>query len=542
MVADLSGRRTRSNGLFVISNQGEADLGLDSPAVKARVKLAPRPRPLPRLFEDINHKIYAVAILHGFPADIRLTQARPFVGLAGNSLLLSSLKSSLVDLVIVTRKSPISHCNFVEKLYPEWTMDFPYILRVFHTTNQAMSLNRCRENRERFTPSSYRLDIPSMGQRNGCNGFRFTISDVQPNNGGGLIGRIVGGVAQGIQHGVDDALTARGGNFACITNRESRGFAALGDDEIINSLDALSAGAIAPNNAAQQQAVAVPLWQTEEFFKAEWVDLMKAHHKKLFPWRVIQNTRKIRMWFEFLQNAASPAESRYRCWICHTFFGMAGISPGKKDGFSNDTGKLHPHYESNLRAINGHETSRKHQEVIKALKAEGPLSFQDMVAAMKRKVEMRKSGQKMTAMVRTIYAEARLNVPFNSHKVLVNLQQLNGQDMGHRLTTHRDATKLTTFISDQMHLQLRKFLIEQNSNCAILIDESSDRRQRSFLVILLQVMENHTPVVYFYYLLQLSSDTTALGLQGAMENQFAADGLTNYFRTNLRSFASDGAR
>ena len=539
MVADLSGTKTRQNGHFVISNQREADLQLESPAVRARTKLAPTPRP--RLFDNMDTKIYSIAILHGFPGEIRLTETRPFVGLAGNDLLLSSLRSSLVDLVLVTRKSPIAHCQFVEDLYSAWSRDYDYILRVFPQRNQPLSVNRCSDNRERFIPRSFRLDIPSMGQRNGCNGFRFTVSDVLPNNDRGLIGRMVGAVAQGVQDGGGDGVV--GGNFACITNRETRAFAALDDAQILNKLDALAAGANAPlNNGGRPPAVAEPLWQTEEFFRAEWVDLIKTHQRRLMPWRVIQNSRQIRQWFEFIHDAATPAESRFRCWLCNKFFALAGISPGKMDGFANATGKLHPHYESNLRTINGHAKSGKHQEVIKALKAEGALGLEDMVAAMRRKVEMRNSEQKMTSMIRSIYAEARMNIPFASHKLVVNLQVLNGLDLGRRLTNHGDANKLTAFLSEQMHMQLVAYLKDSGSNCAILIDESSDRRQRSFLVILLQVMEENTPVVYFYHLLQLSSNTTAQGLQGAMEKQFEVDRLTNYFRHNLRSFASDGAR
>ena len=55
-------------------------------------------------------------------------------------------------------------------------------------------------------------------------------------------------------------------------------------------------------------------------------------------------------------------------------------------------------------------------------------------------------------------------------------------------------------------------------------------------------MEKHVPVIYYYDLVQLSSNLTAKGVQGAVEAAFAKDGLTTYFKQNLWAFASDGAR
>ena len=70
---------------------------------------------------------------------------------------------------------------------------------------------------------------------------------------------------------------------------------------------------------------------------------------------------------------------------------------------------------------------------------------------------------------------------------------------------------------------------------------STDTRQKHYLVVLFQAIENNTPKVYFYRLLPIGEDETAVGLLNVMKEAFQQDGIENKIKAILVGFTADGA-
>ena len=96
-------------------------------------------------------------------------------------------------------------------------------------------------------------------------------------------------------------------------------------------------------------------------------------------------------------------------------------------------------------------------------------------------------------------------------------------------------------ISDQMHLELMKFLKADTSPLAIVVDGATDPSQNHYLCIYIQTLHQNKPKVFFYSVPQLGSQETADGLKEAMETVFEKDGITQIIKDRLVAFVADGA-
>ena len=551
MAADISEGRTRANGLFLIGNGEDSDLKANSPRVKTTKRLTEgrvAGRPV-TFFHDVDTKMYIVALVHGFPSKDILNQNRPFIPLRNNPLLVTSLKNSIVDMAAVTRKSAIAHCKIAKDLFAQWaapiSRETEYLLRHFDLTNRPLSLNRCSQATDRFFPKAYQLSYISPGSRNLCQGYKLSVTDFnnQPQDGNA---GLVANVQAGVEEALDFLVVERQQDTECTSNPKTDAFAALPTPTITTFLDQKIQNAINGNGLAAPNAPgnapAEPLWSTDRYFDNNWIQLMKEGQQQIMPRLLIKKSPDIRQWFEFLPNLANPAQSRFRCWLCRTFFKLAGISESRRDGFSNSTGKLHPNYFNNIRTLRQHGSSAKHVAVISALKAEGNLGLEDMKRAMSKKIERRNSFAKMTSMIRTVYASVRMNAPFNAHATLVNLQKLNGVNLGHRLDNRFDAAEMMMALSRNMHSQLMSYLQESNSVATgLLIDESTDNKNRNYLVVLFQIIEQGQPVVVFYKLIPLTHDASAQALKRAMLDSWREDNIYDYMKNSLLGVGTDGA-
>ena len=549
MAADISEGRTRTNGLFVIGNSDDSDLKANSPRVKTSKRLTEgrvAGRPV-TFFENADTKMYIVALLHGFPSKDILNQNRPFIPLRNNPLLLTTLKNSLVDMLALTGKSAIAHCKIAPDLFAQWaspiSRETNYLLRHFDLTNRPLSLNRCDQATERFLSRSFQLSFLSPGSRNLCHGYKLSVTDFnnQPNAGNDAQNLIANAQA-GMDEALDFLVIERQQDTECTSNRKTDAFAALPTPTIQAFLDQKMQNPNNGNGVAAPNAPVEPLWSTNRYFDNNWIQLIKESQRQMLPWHTIQNSPEIQSWFEYLHSAATPAQSRFRCWLCHTFFKLAGISESRRDGFSNSTGKLHPSYWNNIRTLHRHGASSRHQAVISALKGEGNLGLEDMKRAMAKKIETRNSFAKMTSMIRTVYASVRMNAPFSAHSTLVNLQKLNGLDLGHRLDNRHDSAEMTMTISRNMHSQLMSYLRESDAEgIGILIDESTDNKNRNFLVVLFQIIEKGQPVVVFYKLVHLTHDASAQALKEAMLVSWREDNIYDFMKDRLVGVGTDGA-
>ena len=86
-------------------------------------------------------------------------------------------------------------------------------------------------------------------------------------------------------------------------------------------------------------------------------------------------------------------------------------------------------------------------------------------------------------MIRTVYAEIKLNIPFMQHGRVVKLIELNSGDMG---THHKDKTaaiRMMLLISKYMHMQLLTHLSNEKSGpLSLILDTTTDLRGDHYLI------------------------------------------------------------
>lgn len=160
------------------------------------------------------------------------------------------------------------------------------------------------------------------------------------------------------------------------------------------------------------------------------------------------------------------------------------------------------------------------------------------------KLENQDSGiLKVTSrMIRTVYIEAKSNIPFSSHRNMVILQNANDVNMGYHHYDKNAAIRMIESMGKYMHEVLVDHLIKSNSPFSLILDASSDIEGRHYLITYFQAFEDNTPIVYFYKLIPMTDDLSADGHFAVIESAITDDpGLLVYFKQNLVGFASDGA-
>ena len=96
----------------------------------------------------------------------------------------------------------------------------------------------------------------------------------------------------------------------------------------------------------------------------------------------------------------------------------------------------------------------------------------------------------------------------NSHPDIVELQKLNGVNLGTHHFDRTSATKIMENISELMHSTLIKSLKENNQPLSIILDTSTDATNNNFLLIYIRSIENNYPMTYFYRCLHITSETS----------------------------------
>lgn len=144
-------------------------------------------------------------------------------------------------------------------------------------------------------------------------------------------------------------------------------------------------------------------------------------------------------------------------------------------------------------------------------------------------------------MIRTVYVENKLTLPFLAHSSLVLLQRTHGVNMGCHHYERTGARRMTEHISKMMHDTLIDSLTSTNKPISIIVDGSTDPSQTHFLIVYFQTIEENNPVIYFYKLIELNAET-GVGLYEAIYESWRSDNILNHMKKNLVGFASDGAR
>jgi Domain of unknown function (DUF4371) len=142
---------------------------------------------------------------------------------------------------------------------------------------------------------------------------------------------------------------------------------------------------------------------------------------------------------------------------------------------------------------------------------------------------------------RTVYASVKNNRPFTDTPKLIQLQQMNGLDMGLILHSEYTATTMVEFIGTEMRKKLCNTIIQSGAKIAIIVDESTTVSAKSVLILYLRSYICGKVTTFFLDLIELEN-SDALSMTTYLKSCLKSHGFTeNYLAQHLVSICSDGA-
>ena len=148
-----------------------------------------------------------------------------------------------------------------------------------------------------------------------------------------------------------------------------------------------------------------------------------------------------------------------------------------------------------------------------------------------------------TAIFRSAYLIAKKDRPYSDHFDNLELQQLNGVDIGHGLHSRYSAAEIIDHVAKDMRKKICKTIIEMGGNISVIIDESTTLSAKTTLIIHLkcETNKNRDPCYLFLDLIELSdqkAETIEHSLLACLNSHGFDD---NYLKKHLIAFTSDGA-
>ncbi|XP_030046369.1 E3 SUMO-protein ligase KIAA1586-like [Microcaecilia unicolor] len=146
---------------------------------------------------------------------------------------------------------------------------------------------------------------------------------------------------------------------------------------------------------------------------------------------------------------------------------------------------------------------------------------------------------------RTAYKVVKKNQCFNNFEAEIDVQELNGLDMGHILHSTNACINIVHHISSGMRKNLFQKIVNSKCKISLIIDEGTTLSQKSTLIVYVRVFITDCgmpePVNLFLDLIELP-DVTAKGIFSSLLHNLNSIGMTEeYLQDYLVSVACDGA-
>ncbi|XP_006110332.2 E3 SUMO-protein ligase KIAA1586-like [Pelodiscus sinensis] len=144
---------------------------------------------------------------------------------------------------------------------------------------------------------------------------------------------------------------------------------------------------------------------------------------------------------------------------------------------------------------------------------------------------------------RTAYYIAKMNRPYTDHKSLIDLQKVNGVEMGRLLQSRTVCGDIIEHVSLEMKQRIVSRIIEAKSKITVLVDEYSTLARKSTLIIFLKASVDGVmnPVAFPLDLIELDN-TSVENIKQDIINCLLHYGFTKELLTEaFVSFCSDGA-
>jgi hypothetical protein len=145
----------------------------------------------------------------------------------------------------------------------------------------------------------------------------------------------------------------------------------------------------------------------------------------------------------------------------------------------------------------------------------------------------------------TAYKVAKSIQSFNNFEMEIELQELNGVDMGRTLHSTNACFNIINHINKEIKNNLVHKILSSNSRMSLITDKATTLSKKSTLILYIPVLisgfEMTAPVNLFFDLIELD-DATATGIFSCFICHLQSIGMTEeYLNDQLVSVAYDGA-
>ncbi len=292
-------------------------------------------------------------------------------------------------------------------------------------------------------------------------------------------------------------------------------------------------------SSIEGQQLPLKPWEDHSHFKNQWLQQIKKYQSRFVASTLLTNENKV--WIEYLFSENDPKKSTFRCRFCHSYL---QTHPETKNVplLARTPGYFVEDYLRMWKQISLHTSASVHKKAILSIKEVHTKFLKDCSHELKEKVLLQISNEHLPTikMIRTVYAEIKLNLPFSAHFSMVQLQKLNGVDLGKHHFEKTSATRITENISKKMHDSFLTHLKKRQFPMSIILDTSSDSANKNYLLIYIRTIEENYPITYFYRCLYVPTETSEY-LFNKLVAAFDEDKLLQTFKDHLYGFASDGA-
>ena len=117
----------------------------------------------------------------------------------------------------------------------------------------------------------------------------------------------------------------------------------------------------------------------------------------------------------------------------------------------------------------------------------------------------------------------------------------NGVDMGKQCYSRQTFVAMTRSMSKTIDNLLIDHLRASTSPLSLILDSSTSHGNDHYLVTLIQSMEKHIVVNYFYGLIEIPMDESSESLKKVLIDRLIKDGLYQAVKDNIVGFVSDSA-
>jgi hypothetical protein len=187
--------------------------------------------------------------------------------------------------------------------------------------------------------------------------------------------------------------------------------------------------------------------------------------------------------------------------------------------------------------ISEHKNSKAHVEAVNVLQIRGAETLETKIVDQQQHAWLASSN-----IFRTAYYLAKHKRPFTDHCSLVDLQRLNGVNVGRVLHSRTTCVDIIDHISDKMRKDLTQSIVDSGVPFAVLIDESTTISNKTCLVVYIRCsVGDSTPISLFLDLIELSGTTAESITKASIDCLHTHHFNDDILRTIWCALGTDGA-